>query len=181
MARLLQLIKKLTKIFNCMKKIFLLFGMLLFAASAFCQEPLTKDQNKKLKAIQKEATTELNKLVANDALTPDEKKRRVVSMKNDRNAKMAEFMGVLQVEKALTKDPVKWDAAMKQIDKNEANRLKAEKQKRLDEIASQQKELNKQQSELDRQMKELKGRQDKIKEQQKALKNKAKEVKKEYK
>ena len=165
---------------NVMRKIFL-FGMLLLAVNAFCQEPLTKDQEKKLKTIQQETTKQLNSIVSDTKMTPGEKKSKVQLLKNGRDAKLADFMAVSQVEKALTKDPVKWDAAMKQIDKNETTRLKEEKQKRLDEISSQQKELDKQQAEIDRQIKDLKGRQDKIKQQQKALNDKQKAVKNEYK
>jgi len=163
-----------------MKKIFLV-GMLLLSVNAFCQEPLTKDQEKKMNTIQKETTKQLNSIVADAKMTSGEKKSQVQLLKNERNAKLADFMASTQVAAALTKDPVKWDAAMKQIDKNETTRLKKERQGRLDEISSQQKELDKQQSEIDRQIKELRSKQGDIKKQQKSLKDKEKAVKNEYK
>ena len=163
-----------------MRKIFLA-GMLLLAVNAFCQEPLTKDQEKKMNTIQKETTKQLNSIVADTKMTSGEKKSQVQLLKNERNAKLADFMASTQVSAALVKDPVKWDAAMKQIDKNETTRLKKEKQSRLDEISSQQKELDKRQSDIDKQIKDLKSKQDDIKKQQKALKDKEKAVKNEYK
>ena len=163
-----------------MRKIFL-FGMLLLAANVFCQEPLTKDQEKKLKTIQSETKKRLNSIVADTKMTAGEKKSNVQLLKNERDAKLADFMASTQASQALAKDPVKWDAAVKQIDKNETTRLKKEKQSRLSEIGIQQKELDEQETEIDKQMKELKARQDYIKKQQKALKDKEKAVKNEYK
>ena len=163
-----------------MKKIFLV-GMLLLSASVFCQEPLTKDQEKKLKTIQKETTKQLNSIVDDEKMTSGEKKSNVQLLKNERDAKITGFMANAQVEAALAKDPVKWDAALKRIDKNETARLKKEKQSRLNEIDLQQKELSKQDKDFDKQIKDLKSRQDDIKKQQKALKEKEKAVKDEYK
>jgi len=163
-----------------MRKIFLV-GMLLLSANIFCQELLTKDQEKKMQTIQKETTKQLNGIVADTKMTAGEKKSKVQLLKNERDAKLTDFMANTQVSSALAKDPVKWDAAMKQIDKNETARLKKERKSRLDDISSQQKELDKQQKEIDKQMKELKARQDDIKKQQKALSDKEKAVKNEYK
>ena len=131
--------------------------------------------------MQKETTKQLNSIVADAKMTSGEKKINVQLLKNERDAKLADFMENAQVSAALAKDPVKWDAAVKKIDKNETARLKKEKQSRLNDISSQQKELDKQQKEIDKQMKDLKAKQDDIKKQQKALKDKEKEVKDEYK
>ncbi len=162
-----------------MRNIFL-FGMLLLAINAFGQEPLTKDQEKKLKTIQKETTKQLNSIVDNAEMTQGEKKSRIQLLKNERDSKLADFMASTQVSQALSKDPVKWSKAEKQIDKNEVARLKNEKKNRLAEISSQQKLLEKQESDIEKQLKDLKAKQADIKQQQKNLKNKEKSVKSEY-
>ena len=165
-----------------MKKYFLfLVGMLLVSANMFCQEPLTKDQKKKADTIQKETTKELNSIVADTQMSAVEKKGKVQLLKIDRDARLAEFMANAQLTTILVKDPVKWDTAVKQIDKNESSKLKKEKQGRLDEISSQQKDLDRQMSELDRQIKDLKSKQGDIKKQQKILNDRKKEIKNEYK
>ena len=164
-----------------MRKVFLAGMLLLLSASVFCQEPLTKDQEKRVKAVQSETTKRLNTIVANEKMSPGEKKSNMQLLRNERDTKLADFMADAQVSNALAKDPVKWDAAVKQIDKNETARLKKERQSRLDEISSQQKELNKRHAEIDKQIKELKAKQDDIKKQQKGLSDKEKAVKNEYK
>ena len=164
-----------------MRKVFLAGMLLLLSASVFCQEPLTKDQEKRVKAVQSETTKRLNAIVANEKMSPGEKKANMQLLRNERDAKLADFMTSAQVSQILAKDSVKWDAAIKKIDKNEATRLKNERQDKLNEISLQQKELDKRQAELDKQMKELKIKQEDIKKQRKVLKDKEKATKSQYK
>ncbi len=153
-----------------MKKI-ILISMIFVAANAFGQTiqnvPLNKEQEKKVKTIQKQAQSQLDAVVSNTQMKVEEKKAKVRAMKGERDAQLSDILTTEQYQTVMTKDPVKWEAAVKNIDKNESNRLKTEMQQQLDDISSQQKKLDSQMDDL--------------KKQQKSLKDKEKAVKSQYK
>ncbi len=185
-----------------MKKL-LLIGLLLTAGNVFSQTiqnvPLNGDQEKRVKEINKQVKKQLDNVVGNTLMPVDEKKGRIRSIKDERNAQLSDILTSEQVETVLTKDPIKWDDTLKKIDKDEEARIKAakkddeakqkaaaaqidaEKSQKLNEVNVQKKDLEAQQSDLKKQMKAIESKQDNIKDQLKALKKKEKAIKEQYK
>ena len=167
-----------------MKKI-ILAGMMLMAFNVFAQTtinvPLNKDQEKKVKVIQKEAQQKVDKVVNDPQMSVEAKKNEVRLIRENRNGQLKDIMTTEQFATLMQKDPVKWENAGKQIDKNEKARLKAAMKSELDALGVKQKELDRKKADLDRQQKELNSRKSELSGQQKDLNNQVKAVKAKYK
>jgi len=164
-----------------MKKFFLLGIIMLIAGNVFCQTPLDKNQQKKVKEIHKEITKEHNAILKNSALTADEKKARIDATRGKRDSQLAAVLSVEQKNTLLTKDPINWKNVYGEVEKQEKSRLKAEKDQKLKEVDKQVKDLDSQQAEIKKQMQDLKKRQKDLDDQYKQAKAKKKDINAQYK
>ena len=167
-----------------MKKIILVV-MMFTAFNMFAQTvinvPLNKDQEKKVKVIQKETQGKVDKVVNNAEMSVEAKKSEVRLIRDNRNAQFNDIMTTEQFNTLMQKDAIKWENAEKQIDKFEKERLKAAKKSELDALDVKQKELDKKKSELESKQKELDAQKSALQGQQKELKDQIKAVKEKYK
>ena len=167
-----------------MKKI-ILVGMMLMAFNVFAQTtinvPLNKDQEKKVKVIQKETQEKVNKVVNNADMSVETKKNEVRLIRENRNAQLNDIMTTEQFATLMQKDPIKWENAGKEIDKKEKERLKAAQKSELDALAVHQRDLDRRKADLDKQQKELNIKKSELSGQQKDLKNQQKAIKAKYK
>ena len=163
----------------------MLVGMLLMAFNVFAQTtinvPLNKDQEKKVKVIQKETQEKVNKVVNNADMSVETKKSEVRLIRENRNAQLNDFMTTEQFATLMQKDPIKWENAGKEIDKKEKERLKAAQKSELDALAVNQRDLDRRKADLDKQQKELNIKKSELSGQQKDLKNQQKAIKAKYK
>ena len=164
-----------------MKKFFLLGIIMLITGNVFCQTPMDKDQQKKVKEIHKEITKEHNAILKNSALSADEKKARVDATRGKRDSQLASVLSLEQKNTLLTKDPINWKKVYSSIEKQEKSRLKAERDQKLKEVDRQVRELDIQQAEIKKQMQDLKRRQKDLDDLYKQAKAKKKEINAEYK
>ena len=164
-----------------MKK-FVLFGIMMFiAGNVFCQTPLDKDQKKKVDEIHKNITKEHAAILKNVALTADQKKARIAATRGERDSQLAAVLTPEQKDALLKKDPINWDKAYSAIDKQEASKLKAEKDQKLKEVDRQVKDLDSQKADIKRQSADLKKKQKDLDNQYKEAKAKKKEIEAQYK
>ena len=110
-----------------MKKIFLAVFVMLLANNAFCQTPLDKEQQKKVKKIHQQVSKEHGAILKNQSLTVNEKRDRVDASKTARDAHLAVFMTQEQVVGVMSKDPIDWNKVYVRIEKQELSRLKNER------------------------------------------------------
>ena len=164
-----------------MKKIILSVFVMFLAGHVFCQSPMDKDQQKKVKEIHKKVTKENDVIMKNSAIAVNEKKALVDANKNARDAQLAVVLNSEQVAAVKSKDPIAWDKVYNKIDNMEKSRLKAERDQKLKEVDRQIRELDGQQDDLKRQMNELKRRQKDLDDQRKALKTQKKGINAQYK
>jgi len=164
-----------------MKKIILSVLVMFLAGHVFCQAPLDKSQQKRVKEIHKSVTKDNDAILKNSAISADEKKDRVDAIKNSRDARLAAILTSEQIAAVKAKDPIDWNKVYNKINKAENSRLKAERDQKLKEVDKQMKDLDSQQDDIKRQMNELKRRQKDLTNQQKALKAKKKEINARYK
>ena len=164
-----------------MKKIILVVAAIFWAGSVFCQAPLDKDQQKKVKEVNKSVSKEHDAILKNSTMSVDEKKARVEATKNSRDAQLAVIMTPEQVVALKSKDPVDWDKAILKIEKQEKARLKDERDQKLREVDQKIRDVNSQQDEVKRQQNELKRKQKDLNDQQKSLKTQKKGINAEYK
>jgi len=172
---------KFFKIKNPMKKIIIVVFAMFLAGSAFCQTPLDKNQQKKVKAIHKNVKKEHDAVLKDAALTVDGKKARFDATKIARDAQLAVLLTSEQIAVVKSKDPIDWNKAYQKIEKQEKSRLKDERDHKLREIDKQIRDIESQKDELKNQQNELKRRQKDINDQLKALKTKKKGIKAQYK
>ena len=167
-----------------MKKI-ILVGMMLMAFNVFAQTtinvPLNKDQEKRVKVIQKETQQKVDKVVNDPQMSVETKKNEVRLIRENRNAQLNDFMTTEQFATLMQKDPIKWENAGKEIDKKEKERLKAAQKSELDALAVHQRDLDRRKADLDKQQKELNIKKSELSGQQKDLKNQQKAIKTKYK
>ena len=164
-----------------MKKIILSILVMFLAGYVFCQTPMNKDQEKKVKEIHKSVTKDNDVILKNSALSADEKKARVDANKSARDARLAVVLNSEQIAAVKVKDPIDWNKVYNKIDKAEKSRLKAERDQKVKEVDKQMKELDNQQGELKKQMNELKKKQKDLSDQQKILKSEKKAINAQYK
>ena len=164
-----------------MKKIIFIGFFVFLAGHAFCQEPLSKDQQKRVKAIHKEVLQEHNSIVKNQNISAQEKKSRIESTRSQRDTKLAAMLSSEQVNAVKAKDPIKWDKTHNQIDKIERAQMNAERDLKLREIDRQSRELSSEQDNIKKSLNDLKRKQKDLADQQKALKQKKKEINAQYK
>ncbi len=163
-----------------MKKLVLL-GMLLIAVNAFSQE-LTKVQKKEVKKINKEAQKQVDKIVDDNQLSASDKKVKVQTVKSERDSKVNDLLLSEQPSaELLIKDPIDWSDAVKDIDKRESARLKAEKKAKLSELGKQKKDLEMEKQNIKKQIDNLKKRLDAIDNQLDVVKQSRKDVSDQYK
>ena len=164
-----------------MKKIILVVCAMFMAVSVFCQTPLDKDQQKKVKEVNKSVSKEHDAILKNSTLTVDEKKARVEATKNSRDAQLEVIMTPEQVAALKSKDPVDWNKAILRIEKQEKARLKDERDQKLREVDQKIREIDSQQDEIKRQQNELKRKQKDLNDQNKSLKTQKKGIIAQYK
>jgi len=164
-----------------MKRIILVVFAMFLAGSVFCQVPLDKSQEKRIKEIHKNVSKEHDAILKNLALTVDEKKARVDATKNARDAQLAAIMTSEQIAAVKSKDPIDWNKAYQKIEKQEKSRLKDERDQKLREVDKNIREIDSQQEELKRQQNELKRKQKDLDDQRKVLKTQKKGINIQYK
>ncbi len=166
------------------KKI-LFIGLLFIAGSAFSQHiknvPLNSEQEKKVKTLHKDVNSQLKAVIENNKMTADEKKNKVYEIKAQRNEQLHKELLPEQIGTILEKDPIKWDNALKQIDKTETAKLKAERDGKLKELDKQITDLEKQNDGLQKQIDDLKQKQKELGNQVNGIKQQKKEVNAQYK
>ena len=151
------------------------------AGNLFCQAPMDKEQQKKVKEIHRNITNDHKALLKNQALSVDEKKARVSASRTSRDAQLAVVLTSEQIDAVKAKDPIKWDKVVSDIDKQERSRLKGERDQKLQEVDRHLRDLKSQQDDVKFQMNELKRRQKDLAGQQKTLKTEQKQIKAQYK
>jgi len=164
-----------------MKKIVFIGIFVFLAGNVFCQAPLDKDQQKKVKEIHKNISKEHDGILKNQTLTVDEKKSRVDATKGARDAQLADVLTSEQIDALKAKDPIDWNKMYLAIEKQEKSRLKSEMDQRLKEVDKEVKDLKNQQDDVKRQMSDLKKKEKDLGAQQKELSAKKKSIKAEYK
>ena len=164
-----------------MKRIILVVFAMFLAGSVFCQTPLDKTQQKKVKEIHKNVSKEHDAILKNLALTADEKKARVDATKNARDAQLAAIMTSEQAVALKSKDPIDWKKAYLQIEKQEKSRLKDERDQKLREVDKLIRDVDSQKDEIKKQQNELKRKQKDLDDQLKELKTKKKGINAQYK
>ena len=164
-----------------MKKIILAVFVMLLTIPVYCQTPLDKDQQKKVKKIHKDISKEHDNILKNTTLTVDEKKARVDATKNARDAQLATIMTSEQASALKSKDPIDWNKAYLRIEKQEKSRLKDERDQKLREVDKQIRDVESQQDDIKKQMNELKRKQKDLGDQNKVLRTQKKGIKAQYK
>ena len=164
-----------------MKKIVLAVFAMFLAGSVFCQAPLDKDQEKKVKNIHKNVSKEHEAILNNTLLTVDEKKARVDATKNARDAQLASIMTSEQAVALKSKDTIDWNKVHSRIEKMEKARLKGERDQKLKEVDQKIRDIDSQQDEIKKQQNELKRRQKDLDDQRKLLKTQRKGISDQYK
>lgn len=167
-----------------MKK-FMFISLVFLTSSVFGQHiknvPLNSEQEKKVKALHKDVKDQLASVISNSKMGADEKKAKVQEIKNFRNEQLHRELLPEQIGTILEKDPIKWQDAIKQIDKSESTKLKAERDAKLGDLDKQIKDISNQEGSLQKQINDLKGKQNDLKNQRKKIEGQKKEVNKQYK
>lgn len=161
-----------------MKKILFIVASTLIACNVFCQTA-DKEQAKKAKDINRESQKQLTEMLKKPAMTEEERKRQVYVIKNERDAQLLRALTPAQISQV--KDPIDWDGTVKRLDKQESDRLKAEKEHILKDIEREERDLDSHMEGIKRQLDDLKRQQKDISDQQKELKQRRKEINSQYK
>ena len=164
-----------------MKRIIFIGLFAFLTAHVFCQAPLSKDQQQRVKEIHKNISKEHDDILKNQTLTVDEKKSYVDDTKRARDAQLADVLTPEQINVVKAKDPIDWNKVYLKIEKQEKSRLNDEMEEKLKEVDKHLKELESHQDDLKKQMAELKKKEKDLGEQEKALKVQKKAIKDEYK